>query len=61
MSKFINYLKDTRAELNHVSWPTQKQAYTYTALVIAVSILVALFLGLFDYIFTQGIDWFVNG
>ncbi len=60
MSKFIDYIKDTQAELKHVSWPTQKQAYTYTILVIVISIAVSLFVGLFDYIFTQGIDWFIK-
>lgn len=53
MSRIGNYFKDTAAEMKHVSWPTQTQAFVYTALVIGVSILVSLFLGAFDYIFTQ--------
>ncbi len=53
MSKLGNYLRDTVAEMKHVSWPTQKQAFIYTALVIGVSALVALFLGAFDYVFTN--------
>lgn len=60
MSKFIDYLKDTRAELEHVSWPTQKQAAVYTVLVIIVSLLVAAFIGMFDFFFTKGIDWFIQ-
>lgn len=53
MSRFGNYLRDTQAEMKHVLWPTQQQALVYTALVIGVSILVALFTGAFDYIFTS--------
>ncbi|MCA9363751.1 preprotein translocase subunit SecE [Candidatus Kaiserbacteria bacterium] len=60
MAKFINYLKDTKTELKHVSWPSYKQAATYTALVIGISILVALFTGAFDYLFSQGLDWFIQ-
>ena len=60
MSKFVNYLKDTRAEMDHVSWPTQKQAAIYTALVIGISILVGLYIGFFDYLFTTAIDWFIK-
>ena len=56
MSRLGNYIRDTAAEMKHVSWPTQKQAFTYTALVIAVSGIVALFLGAFDYIFTNLLD-----
>lgn len=48
----MQYLRDTRGELRHVAWPTQAQTIIYTALVIAISIGVALYLGLFDYIFT---------
>lgn len=60
MSQFINYLKDTQAELKHVSWPTQKQSIIYTALVVGVSILVALYVGLFDFIFSRALSWFIN-
>lgn len=52
MSRLGNYIRDTQAEMKHVSWPTQKQALIYTALVIGVSILIALFTGAMDYIFT---------
>ncbi len=49
---FIDYLKDTRAELRHVAWPTQSQTIVFTVLVVVLSIFVSLYLGLFDYIFT---------
>ncbi len=56
----MNYFKDTIAEMKQVTWPTQKQAFVYTALVILISVVVALFLSAFDYIFSQGIDFLVN-
>lgn len=52
---FIQYLKDTRGELNHVAWPTRVQTIIYTILVISISIFIALYLGFFDYIFTSGL------
>lgn len=60
MSQFINYLKDTIAELKHVSWPTNKQSMVYTALVIGLSTLIALYVGLFDFVFSRGLDWFIK-
>ncbi len=60
MHRFINYLKDTRVELKHVSWPTQRQAIVYTALIIAVSVVVSLILGLFDFLFTSALDWVIG-
>lgn len=52
---FIQYLKDTRGELNHVAWPTRVQTVIFTVLVIALSIVISLYLGLFDYLFTTGL------
>lgn len=60
MSRLGNYLRDTAAEMKHVSWPTQTQTLVYTALVIAVSAAVALFLGAFDYLFTQLLDLIIR-
>lgn len=60
MDKLINYFKDTAAELKQVSWPSQHQALLYTALVIGVSAIVALFVSAFDYAFSEGIKFFVN-
>lgn len=49
---FTQYIRDTRNELKHVAWPTQLQTIVYTALVIAISIGIAAYLGLFDFLFT---------
>jgi len=60
MQSFAQYLRDTFAELKQVKWPTQNQAMVYTALVIGISVVVALFVGLFDHIFGLFIDFIVN-
>lgn len=54
MSKLTAYIKESAAELKKVTWPTKKETYNYTLLVIGISLAVALFLGLLDYIFAQG-------
>jgi len=59
ITQFISYIKDTRQELHHVSWPTQNQTIAYTVIVIIVSLLIAGFLGVFDYIFTEGLNMFI--
>ncbi len=48
----FNYFKDVRAEMRHVSWPTRRQAVVYTVVVIAVSVVTAIYLGLLDYVFS---------
>jgi len=59
MKSLINYFKETRGELQYVKWPTQRQAIAFTVVVIIVSILSAIYLGFFDYIFSFILQKFV--
>jgi len=52
----FNYLKETKAEMSHVTWPTTRQAVIYTVLVISVTAIVAALLGFFDHLFSQFIQ-----
>ncbi|MCX6717100.1 MAG: preprotein translocase subunit SecE [Candidatus Taylorbacteria bacterium] len=52
MSRLSNYILDTKGELKHVCWPTKKQTTMFTLLVIFISIVVSVYLGFFDYIFS---------
>jgi preprotein translocase subunit SecE len=47
----VRYLKETRAELRKVSWPTREQATNLTLIVLAVTVAMAIFLGAVDFIF----------
>ena len=57
---FTQYLRDTRAELRHVAWPTRLQTIVYASLVASISVAVALYLGLFDFLFTSGLARFLT-
>jgi preprotein translocase SecE subunit len=57
--KLTDYIKDTRAEMKHVSWPTRSQAIVYTLLVIGVTVATGLLLALFDYGFTYILRTFI--
>jgi len=49
--KITEYIKDTRAEMNHVNWPTRAETIRFTVMVIAVSLGVAILLGIADFVF----------
>ncbi len=55
MHTLITYLRHVREELKHVTWPPRHQAIAHTLLVIAISIVTALIISVFDYIYTSGI------
>lgn len=60
MNSIIKYFNDTASEMKQVSWPTQRQALFYTLLVVAISAVVALYIGAFDYLFSQAVQFIVN-
>jgi preprotein translocase subunit SecE len=49
----IRYLRETRAELKKVTWPTREEATNLTYIVLGVTLAFSVFLGLLDWIFTQ--------
>ena len=58
--KFFDYLRDSKAEMAHVKWPTRRTTIEYTILVVVVSVVVAIALGVSDYIFSRGLTSFIN-
>ena len=59
MNKITNYIKGSIEEMKKVTWPTKKEVKSYTLLVIGISVVVALFLGALDYIFTFALELFL--
>jgi len=51
MNKITQFLREAYSEMKKVSWPSREQTIQYTTLVIAISISVAIFLGILDYMF----------
>ena len=56
----MQYIKSSIEEMKKVSWPTKKETYNYTLLVIGVSVAVAMFLGGLDYFFNMGLESIIN-
>ncbi|MCX6762378.1 MAG: preprotein translocase subunit SecE [Candidatus Moranbacteria bacterium] len=59
MNKITTFIKEARGELKKVNWPTREQTVKYTALVVGLSLAVAIFLGALDYLFEYIIKVFV--
>lgn len=56
MNKITNYIKQAVEELKKVTWPSKKETYQYTVLVIGISLVVAAFLGALDFGFNFGFE-----
>jgi preprotein translocase subunit SecE len=57
----IRYLRDTRAELRKVHWPTRQEAWGLTKIVLVVTISMALLLGFLDYLFALELGGIIAG
>lgn len=60
INKITNYIKASFEEMKKVTWPTKKDTYSYTVLVIGISLGVATFLGILDYFFNLGLEYIIK-
>jgi preprotein translocase subunit SecE len=49
----LDFIRDVRSELRKVAWPSQRETINLTAVVIALSAAVGLFLGGVDFLFQE--------
>ena len=61
MKPLVTYLKNVKAEMAHVVWPTRNQGIRHTILIVIISTLVALLITALDYVFTGVIAWLLVG
>ena len=47
-SKIKNFFKEVIAEVKKVDWPSRQDTLRYTAIVIGISLAIAVFLGVLD-------------
>lgn len=51
--RFTEYVKETKAEMAHVNWPSREQTIRFTLMVIIISVVVAMLLGVSDFVFSK--------
>lgn len=56
----LEFIRDVKVELASVKWPTRQETMRLTALVIFVSLFVALYIGGLDLVFTSFIQKIIN-
>ena len=52
LNKLTNYLKEVKVEIKKVNMPTKQETIKYTLIVIGLSLVVAIFLGGLDFLFS---------
>lgn len=57
--KLIDYIRDTKGELKHVSWLSSQQTIMFTALVVVLVLAVSIYLSVFDGVFKYLMERFI--
>ncbi len=52
-SGIVRYLKEVRAEVRKIVWPSRPVTINLTLIVLAVTVFMSILLGLIDWIFTK--------
>jgi preprotein translocase subunit SecE len=58
-NRFVRYFKQTRADLRKVTWPTRREAVRLTLIVLGVTVAMAAFLGVIDFVLTSAFALFL--
>lgn len=61
MNSLVTYLRNVRAELAHVVWPRPRTAAIHVALIVLITLIVALIVTGLDFIFSSVIEHIVEG
>ena len=56
----LTYLKEVRVELTKVTWPTREQATHLTLIILGASLVVGLYVGGLDVVFTSLLGTFLK-
>jgi preprotein translocase subunit SecE len=57
MKKIILFFQESYAELRKVTWPSRDEAVASTRVVLISTIMIALMLGLVDFVLFKVVDW----
>ncbi len=58
-TRIKRFFEESRQEIRHVNWPTRTEATRLTLIVIVIALGMAVFLGFFDWLFTNLIKSFI--
>ncbi|MDP3941205.1 MAG: preprotein translocase subunit SecE [bacterium] len=56
----ITFIQQTREELRQVKWPSKDEVVRLTSIVIIVSVLVGLYIGGLDFLFTKTMEFILK-
>lgn len=59
-TKVVEYFRTSQIELKKVVWPSKKETTRYSLIVIGMSLGVAIFFGILDFVFNLGLTKLIS-
>jgi preprotein translocase subunit SecE len=56
----VQFMREVRGELRKVAWPTRSEVVHYTIIVLITIAVMTAFVGVLDYLFGEGVFWFID-
>ena len=53
---FVNYLRESKQELEKVTWPSRKDTIRYSIITVVLTTLMALYFGALDFGLNEGFN-----
>lgn len=60
LAKIKNFLQEVTVELKKVAWPSRDELFGSTVVVIVSVIIIAIFIGICDFIFAKAIHLIIR-
>ncbi|MGK5093234.1 preprotein translocase subunit SecE [Deltaproteobacteria bacterium TL4] len=60
-NRFKQFLEDVRSEFKRVHWPSREETLRSTSVVLALSMIIAIFLGIADLGLSNAMKFIISG
>lgn len=60
MDAIKNFVREAKAELKKVAWPTKRQVWYWTLVVIVFTLCVSVYLGVIDFVLAWFFTWLLG-
>ncbi|HSX09078.1 MAG TPA: preprotein translocase subunit SecE [Candidatus Saccharimonadales bacterium] len=56
----VTFVRESYDELRQVVWPTRKEIFRLTGIVIIISVIMGIYVGGLDWVFTQAVQLIIT-
>ncbi|MCH8049612.1 preprotein translocase subunit SecE [Patescibacteria group bacterium] len=59
-NQVVKYFRESKEEFKKVTWPSQRETIRYSIVIVVISVSLAAYFGLADWLISLGLDALLN-